>query len=144
MTEFNADALDESQAEPVLVVGSLRYRGRLLSIEEWLPFYERQVTLERASEEDVKAKRPPDLRARVALWVDFLHALFPKRGRFSWFAPDPVEQLRKKRTALREAYYHFFYLQARALGWNLAGQATTDGESSSDSTPPSADALSGA
>lgn len=135
--EFNATTLAKALEEPVLVLGTLKYRGRVLSIEEWLPFYERQVALNQ--ERDTAATRAEKARAvrdALELWVDFLYAVFPRRGQFSWFAPDPVRQLRKTPgPALREAYYHFFYLQARALGWELVSPAA-DGESSLASTPP--------
>lgn len=132
MTEYNA-TLAEAHEEPVLRIGSLVFRGRLLSIEDWLPFYERQVALEKENDEKKKAGQAPNIRAALELWVDYLRTIFPRR-RFNWFAPDPVEWLRKHDTQLREAYYRFFFLQARALGWELAGQST-DGPSSSGSTP---------
>lgn len=136
MAEYNATAaaLAAAHEEPILRIGSLVYRGRLLSIEEWLPFYERMVALEqrRAAAPDTAAA-PEDLRATIALWVDFLRAMFSRRYRF--WAPDPVTWLRKQPGAeLRKAFYHFSFLQARALGWDLAG-LQTDGMSSSGSTP---------
>lgn len=139
----SSEALAGALEEPTLVVGILRFRGRILSIEEWLPFFERQVALEKLIADGPKGGRGAAeiLRASLALWIDYLRAVFPRR-RYNWFAPDPVDQLRKAPgAALREAYYRFFFLQARAIGWDVASLETppaTPGISSPASTPAAA------
>lgn len=123
---FDADQHAAAQERPVLIVGGLRYEGRLLSIEEWLPFADEV--------EQLRAREAP-----VAAWSAFtrryLQAVFP-RQRFRWWAPDPVEQLlRQPWVVVQEALQRFFDLQARAM--SQPGPTTaTSGTGSHDRTAP--------
>lgn len=117
MADFNlnlkAEEIAAAHDEPTITVGRLVYRGRLLSIEEWLPFLERQLELE---------GRKASPREMVEHWVKYLYAVFPRRGRFRTFAPDPVAAIRSMPgNALQEAYLSFFFHQARVLGYNRSG-----------------------
>ena len=147
MAEFNAGAtaaaVHAAQEEPVVRFGDRTYRGRLLSIEAWLPFYERLQALELVKAKAVDAGLPFPLRQFVALWVDYLSAVFP-RSDYRFWAPDPVKALRElPGNGLREAFEHFFSRQVLVLGATVAPpvspaapQATTsDGPSSSAATP---------
>lgn len=131
-----AGDLEAAHAEPVLRLGQLVYRGRLLSIEEWLPHFERRLELERQLEADRAAKRVPNLRPWIDHWVAYLRAVFPRR-RFRIFAPDPVAAIRAlPGNGLRENYERFFLHQALALGLtHTESLATKSGTSSGGSTP---------
>lgn len=138
-----AEDLTAAQEEPVYRHGRLVYRGRLLSIEEWLPFFERRVLLESAAEEDRAEKRLTDMRPWIAHWIAYLRAVFPSR-RFRWFVPDPVALMRGlPGHGLRECYDRFFTHQARALGMTAASQVaqpTPNGSGTSDSSRSAAGA----
>lgn len=140
-SHLDADAITAAQEEPTVTVGNLLYRGRLLSIEEWLPFWERsqhldaEAKLAPSSSADVAARR---LRARTALYRDYLTAVFPRR-RYRWWAPDPVKHLMALPfTALEASVAFFFILQAQAtFGKDALKKSSTDTISSSSKTPPS-------
>lgn len=141
---FRADTLAAANQEPHLALHGMAFHGRLLSIVDWLPFWERYVATQKAIEVAIADKRLPDLRPSTQLWIDFLRAIFPKDGR-RWFAPDPVKLLAKEPgTVLRDTFNHFFFHQARSVGLDLghvdARPTPTPGPNSNGATPADAPA----
>lgn len=105
---FDADALTVSLEAPALTIGGVRYEGRLLSIEEWLPFLDRVQAIQRTGK--------TEMADVVTLYRDYMRAVFP-RSRFKFWAPDPVPILmRQPFTVVRQAFDRFFSLQALAMG----------------------------
>jgi hypothetical protein len=136
VSDLNTTAADLAQAhqEPELVIGNKLYRGRLLSIEEWLPFFEERFALEQAAAKAAEAGAVVDMRPWVKHWVAYLRTVFP-RSRFRWWVPDPVQAIRElPGMALRDEYERFFLHQARVLGMK-DGASQTSGISSSQPTP---------
>lgn len=149
--EFTVQAMQDATEEPVLHLGRLVYRGRVLSAQEWFPFWDRYAALGdryRALMDDpgrATSSAVVEL-SRVAnrLHLDYLRAVFPSR-RFRFWAPDPVARLaRGHPKQLRDAFDAFFSLQARAMGLTAPRTESppdnpsalpTDGTSSSGSTP---------
>lgn len=126
---FDADAMRAAQQEPTLTVGSLLYRGRLLSAVEWFGWNEQLQAL-RARIEKNHAK-PAEI---LDFYERFFRELFP-RSRRRWWAPDPVTALMRERLPIIEgAFDRFFELQAQANGVSRKSPSTS-GTSSSDSTP---------
>ncbi|MGN6110837.1 MAG: hypothetical protein ACTHU0_37390 [Kofleriaceae bacterium] len=122
---FNADQHAAALEPPVLILGGLRYEGRLLSIEEWLPFAEEAGQL-----------RTGTRAAWAAFARRYLRAVFPRR-RFRVWAPDPVQLLMAQPWAtVEEALDRFFVLQARAMSPRVP-TTETSGTGSLDRTPPS-------
>jgi hypothetical protein len=114
---FNADAIAAAQEAPMLTVGGLLYRGRLLSIEQWLPYWERMQDMDRRHS-GVAGVPAPDmpaaLRERARFFREYLRAVFPP-GSYRFWAPDPVEHLMRKPFQVIESMVGFFFiLQARA------------------------------
>lgn len=146
---FDADSYRAAQEEPTLQIGGLLYRGRLLSIEEWLVYAgeieqlraaDARATLRRAENEDRFARDEellPDIRgsassAYVALYRRYLRAVFPRR-RFRFWAPDPVAGLMAMPWGVvTEAITRFFDLQA--LATKPRESTPTSGTSSAPST----------
>lgn len=116
---FDADEMAAAQVAPTLRVGGYLYRGRLLSIEEWLPWWERLLAIqaERRAAADTdggSSERGASFRRLNAFYRDYLRVVFPRR-RYRWWAPDPVKHLmRQPFTVVEEAIAGFFFLQARA------------------------------
>lgn len=115
-SHFDADALAAAQEAPTMTVGGFLYRGRLLSIEEWMPWWDRLTALRkgreqiRDSQDDAKAF----LVTLLQFYRDYLRVIFP-RTRFRFWAPDPVEHLmRQPYVVIEEAMDRFFSLQERA------------------------------
>lgn len=137
VSDINATAaeLAATHQEPELVIGSRLYRGRVLSIEEWLPFFEERYRLEQLALQAQGAGKLVDLRPWVKHWVAFLSAVFPRKD-YRWWTPDPVQAIRQlPGNGLRDEYERFFLHQARALGLKPpASQRTTSGTDSSPST----------
>lgn len=134
LTTATAEDLNAAHEEPVFRHGRMVYRGRLLSIEEWLPHFERRVLLEALIEADRAEQRVPDLRPWVEHWIAYLKAVFPRR-RFRLFAPDPVALMRAlPGNGLRECYDRFFTLQALALGMTPHGSLAMPNGSGSDNS----------
>lgn len=146
MTEFSAAARRAAYEEPVLRYGRFVYRGRVLSAEEWFPFWDEYLDLvdaakamSNAAEPQLKElaaleRRSHDLRLR------YLRTVFPT-GRFRFWAPDPIAQLQRAHPQeMRDAFHAFFSLQARAMGLaepkieSPQTPPTTDGTSSNAST----------
>lgn len=140
---FDADAVAASQQAPTLMVGRYLYRGRLLSIEAWLPYWERLRALDRAAAAADGDAAVASLRARSVLYRDYLRAVFPRRD-FRFWAPDPVKHLMQQPLQVVEKTIAFFFtLQARATFGRDAldkATATTHGSVSPPSTmrPPAA------
>lgn len=132
-----AELHEAETQEPVLELDGLRFRGRILSIEQWLPHWEQRCALEEITAEALANKQPPPLRPWVNHWVAFLKDVFPSTLRNFW-SPDPIHLIRRlPGNGLREHYEHFFSHQALALGMRVAVESPTDGTSSSGSTPAS-------
>jgi hypothetical protein len=129
---FSADAIAAAQETPRLVLGNLLYRGRLLSIEEWLPFWERLQAMEarHASTSVAGAtSAAAALRERSAFYREYLYAIFPRRS-YRFWAPDPVTLLmRQPYQVVDQTLAFFFILQARATFGEkaLARSRETDG-----------------
>jgi hypothetical protein len=135
VSDLNATAADLAAAhqEPELRIGRMLYRGRLLSIEQWLPFFEERFRLEQLALTAQAEGRPVDLRPWVKHWTAYLKAVFP-RSDYRFWAPDPVRAIRElPGTGLRDEYERFFRHQARALGM-LPPASPTSGTASSPST----------
>ncbi len=138
---FDADAVAATQEAPTLQVGNLLYRGRLLSIEEWLPFWERLQAIQAKPVAENGDAALAALRERTAFYRDYLRAVFPKRD-YRFWAPDPVKHLMAQPFEIVEKTLAFFFiLQARAtFGTKTLEEAanqTTGGPSSPDKTPES-------
>lgn len=102
---FDADTYAAAQQEPELVIGACLYRGRLLSIDEWLVY---------AEQYDRLLASKPTVKQLQAFYRRYMRAVFP-RSRFRWWAPDPVKGLfRLPWSAVQEAFKSFFELQALA------------------------------
>lgn len=105
-----------SLEDPVLEIRGFHFAGRILSIEQWLPHWERRLALEELAAKAVECKTPPDLRPWLEHWVAFLKDVFPRKRYYFW-APDPVRLMREEPgLGLREHYERFFLYQAAALG----------------------------
>jgi hypothetical protein len=102
---FDADTFVAAQQEPELVIGACLYRGRLLSIDEWLVF---------AAEYDRLIARKAPVAELKAFYWRYMRAVFP-RARYKFWAPDPVAGLfRLPWSAVQEAFRSFFALQVQA------------------------------
>lgn len=117
-SHFDADALAAAQEAPTLTVGGYLYRGRLLSIEEWLPWWERLLAIQaeraKARREEVMGERGASFRKLNEFYRDYLRLVFPRR-RYRWWAPDPVKHLLSQPfSVVEDAIACFFFLQARA------------------------------
>jgi hypothetical protein len=107
---FNADAYTEALEEPTLRIGNLLYRGRLLSLPEWLPVAAQldAIGTRQRNGEDV----PID--ETIQIYRKYLRLVFPRR-RFLFWAPDPVAALFcMPWGVVTEAISRFFVLQALA------------------------------
>lgn len=71
----DADAYLESLEPPALTIGGTTYQGQFLSLEEWLPFESKFVTLSKMVVEDF------DLNFWRKLVLDFCLLAFPPRWR---------------------------------------------------------------
>lgn len=140
LSHFNANAIAASLVEPVLELGRLSYTGRLLSIEEWLPFWERIQELTAANEKARAEGRPADRLAAARLYREYLRTVFPRSRRRFW-APDPVPQLLAQPFEVVEGAMTFFFtLQLRASGMiPRTSSPPTAGSDSSGSTPAAAE-----
>jgi hypothetical protein len=135
----DGNALAAAHEEPTLTLGSIVYHGRVLSIEEWLPFFEERIELEAATAALRKGKKMPDMRAWIRHWVRYLSAVFP-RSRFHFWAPNPVAALRQlPGRGLQEAYEGFFYHQGRELGFFPKSAAPVPAAETPQPTPPGSD-----
>lgn len=132
---FDADGADRAAIEePLLTIGRFRYRGRVLSMAEWLPFYEQALAV------DAMPDGPAQLRAYHQLYVRFLAAVFPTR-RYSFWAPNPVKALaRAPGRTLEEAFARFFSHQLRMLRLH-APEPTTPPTAPTTNGPPWPDAI---
>lgn len=127
---FDADAYLATQEVPVIVVGALVYRGRLLSLLEWLPIAEAIDALD--ERQKAGGKVPP--REFIRVYRKYLRMVFPRR-RFVFWAPDPVAELFKLPWgAVTEAIRSFFALQAQAS--RPRKSPSTSGTDSAPSTRP--------
>lgn len=127
---LTAQQLADAHEEPTITVGSNLYRGRLLSIEQWLPYYERLMDLEVRARED---NSTVTLRDFVKLWVDYLYEVFP-RSRFKLWVPDPVAAIREiPGEGLKESFASFFSHQARVLGMSALVPMASETTPTSDS-----------
>lgn len=136
-SHFDADAMEAAQTEPTLTVGSLVYRGRLLSAPEWFLWNERYAhVMESVREGRMGAA---DL---LGFYRMYFANLFPWYRRKFW-APDPTVVLMAKTFAvIQETFTHFFRLQALANGvhpkdletMSTPSSPSTSGTSSSEST----------
>ena len=126
---FDADGADAvATEEPILTIGGYRYRGRVLSMAEWLPFYDRALAVAKIT------NTAAQLRAYHQLYVDFLAAVFPRR-RYRVWAPHPVKALaRAPGRTLEEAFARFFDHQLRMLKLDAPEPTRTTGP-----TPPRPD-----
>jgi len=107
---FNASEYLASQEAPTLVFGSLVYRGRLLSLPEWLRV---STQLEQLSARQTAGETIPQHEYQ-RVYRAYLRMVFP-RNRFRFWAPDPVAQLfQLPWGAVTEAIRSFFALQALA------------------------------
>lgn len=134
LTHFDADVLAAALEEPTLTVGRFRYRGRVLAMMEWLPYWERELELQtRAKLVADQAAGVRLLADRLTLARDYLRAVFPRR-RYTFWAPDPVKALAATPgRALEEAFARFFIHQATVLGLTTTGPSTS-GSGSGDRT----------
>lgn len=136
LSHFDADALSAAQEVPTLMVDRFLYRGRLLSIEEWLPFWDRLQAMDArpAAADDAEARTR--LRERAVFHRDYLRAVFPKRD-FRFWAPDPVKHaLRKPLQEVEAIVAFFFILQTHAtFGKEAIGSATAPTPSGTSSKP---------
>lgn len=116
--QLDANALAAEQRAPTLHLGRFTYRGRLLSIEEWLPWWDEWHAL------DVERKALPadaqpsavlaHFAKRSAFAERYLRVVFPRR-RYPFWAPDPVAALlAQAHQVVEETLGFFFILQARA------------------------------
>jgi hypothetical protein len=136
---FSADALAASLAPPVLEVSGYRYHGRVLSIEEWLPFYARLGEIERAARVD-GARDATTVRAELTLAREYLRAVFPRWRLRPFWAPDPVRLLRRAPgNALVEAFARFFGHQARLMMRPTLPSPSMPGTPSASAPRPSAE-----
>ena len=144
---FDADVVRAAQEEPTLRLGNLLYRGRLLSIEEWMVHAERLDALNQR----VTAGKAVSPKEMAAVYRAYLRAVFPVRRwwwpfaqgrRYRWWAPDPVKRLmRQPWGVVMEATQRFFVLQARAMQ-PRPGLEQTNGPSSTLSPSSEASAPS--
>jgi hypothetical protein len=109
----------------VLYLNERRYEGRLLSIEEWLPFWDRMQQLQRAETKD--------LRAWVAFYREYLRAIFPQRRRPFWVRDPGARLLQQPFSIVEQAMLRFFILQARAMGVTEPTTPTPPSTSGTDS-----------
>lgn len=139
LSHFDADALAAAHEEPTIQVDRFVYRGRLLSVLEWLPFWERLQALEAKAVAEHADAAVARLRERQAFHADYLRAVFPKRD-FRFWAPDPVAHILKKPLDDVDRIVGFFFtLQARAtFGADAIARtaSTPDGTESTHSTTP--------
>lgn len=136
-SHFDADAMAASQDAPTLTVGRYVYRGRLLSIEEWLPWWERFIELQRTAE--TSSRPAADMLKLLAFYRDYLRLVFPRRH-YRWWAPDPVKHLlRQPLAVIEEAMTCFVLLQVRAtFGANVVNNALRVSPAPSAPAPPGA------
>lgn len=132
---FDADTYVAAQQEPELTLGSCLYRGRLLSIDEWLVF---------AAEYDRLIEARASVKQLQAFYRRYLSAVFP-RSRYKFWAPDPVAGLfRLPWSAVQEAFARFFELQVQASIPSASRSASRmSGTSSAPSTASDRIAASG-
>lgn len=118
---FDADAYAAAVEPPMLKIGGHTYRGRVLSITEWLPFEPRIARLyagELSAEEF------------AALTHEYARALFPK-GSWPFWLRDPVAQLLLQTPeTIIAALTDFFGSQLRAMGLPAARTTKTPGTDS--------------
>jgi hypothetical protein len=141
LAHFNADTRAAALAVPTLTIGGLRYRGRILSAAEWLPWYERYLELAKKD-----GKSMTVVRERLAFYRAYMATVFPRHTLRFW-APDPARLLeRQPGNMLAEAFTAFFSLQLSAIvGAESEAEPTeppspAPGNTSSGSTPPGPDA----
>jgi hypothetical protein len=110
LAHFNADTRAAALAVPTLTIGGLRYRGRILSAAEWLPWYERYLELAKKD-----GKSMAVVRERLAFYRAYMATVFPRHTLRFW-APDPARLLeRQPGNMLAEAFTDFFSLQLSAI-----------------------------
>lgn len=164
ITHFDADAHARAMAAPELTLDGYRYRGRVLSVTEWLPYWERLLSLEarKAAREEAQKTNHERLAAAVPdtivelleeppapaaqewlrLYRMYLEAVFPRRRFRPFWAPDPVARLAAlPGNALAGAFERFFTHQLRVMKGVSAELESSEspspalGNTSSGSTP---------
>ena len=109
----DAAAMRAAVEPPVLAIGGLTYRGRVLSIEEWLAFAERADGAR------------GNMKALLRLYRDFLTAVFPPR-RYKWWAPKAADLvMRRPFDEIQETVLRFFVLHLRWHGLQLEDETAT-------------------
>ena len=112
---FDADAFLETLKPPQIKLGGVTYTGRLLSIEEWLPFESRLSAFKEVRENGNRIK---DLEEMKKVLKQFCDLAFPSP---LWRIMNPFRKTISERivalppAALFKATRDFFECQRRAL-----------------------------
>ena len=130
---IDVDLYLESLEPPIITIGGKTYRGRLLSLEEWLPFESQfQKIGDVAGVIQLKAIR--DLirdYCMVAFPVTIWQALNPRRK------PIAFQILALPPAAMIKVMKDFFVSQARGLDVHRALEDDANQDQSDDQSPPS-------
>lgn len=101
---FDADAYLATLKKPEFTLNGKTYTGRILSVEQWLPFATR---FEKLGNDELS---PTEI---LELSRDFLRALYPYRMSYRWLG-DPVTMLMNS-PALEPVVADFFVLMVQAM-----------------------------
>jgi len=102
---FDADAYLEALGHPTITIGGRTHKGRLLSIEEWLPF---EPMMKKA------AARNMEFSELKTLVKKYCRKIFPRRFRF-WRRSVGSQILKLPPQAMIEAMVSFFECQGRVM-----------------------------
>lgn len=111
---FDADAYLAGLERPTVRIGNITFRGRLLSIEEWLPFEELLAAIADAANGEPTAQASADMHEFAE---KYLRAVFPRED-IPWYLRrrDPVPALLKLPWAgLLELLKSFLAAQRRSM-----------------------------
>lgn len=105
---FDADAYSAAIEAPSVQLNNKTYTGRILSMEQFIPFSTRFDRL-------IAGQLSP--LEESTLYREYLRMLFPKKLYYKWRG-DPVDLLMKS-PALTSTMIHFFVCQLHALNPSL-------------------------
>lgn len=121
---FDADAYLKAVLEPpAILIDGVTYEGRLLSLEEWLPFQDRLAALQ-----EVRNKEDPGAWRDVYKIVrDYCNLAFPEKWwcyLMPWRKTVADRVLELPPVAMLAAVQDFFVRQARALRFDAGAGAS--------------------
>ena len=108
MTVFDADQWMSTLEKPIVVLNRKKYVGRILSIQQFLPF--------EAAFQELQDNQNTEKFTKLV--TDYLYEVFPPRKKWFFFKEDIVPQI-LNHPALIPMVLHFFGLQSQALKMTL-------------------------